>query len=348
MTRRLPAEWSPQDGVLLTWPHPHSDWAPRLAEVEAIYLALARAIAAHETLVVCCYDEAHRAHVADHLLEADVDLRRVRLHCVASDDTWVRDYGPLCVLEDGRPRLLDFIFNGWGGKYPSELDTLVTAGLHAAGAFGETPREAQPLVLEGGAIDTDGEGSLLTTERCLLDPHRNPDLDRAGLERELRSRLGVERILWLRHGWLEGDDTDGHVDMLARFCALDCIAHAICEDPDDPHYEPLQAMAGELAALRRSDGSGYRLVPLPLPAPVHDSDGRRLPASYANFLIINDAVLVPAYGDANDAVAVERLAEVFPGREIHAIDSRPLIVQAGGLHCASMQLPQGVLGEEAA
>jgi agmatine/peptidylarginine deiminase len=200
------------------------------------------------------------------------------------------------------------------------------------------------FVLEGGAIESDGLGTLLTTERCLLAPTRNPGLDQAAIEALLKDKFGLQRVLWLRHGDLLGDDTDGHIDTIARFCDAHTIAYQGCEDRDDPHYEDLAAMARELEALRTAEGKPYKLVALPLPAAIHDpDDGRRLPAGYANFLILNGAVLVPIYGDEkNDAVALERLRPCFPDREVLGIECRALIHQYGSLHCVTMQIPAAV------
>ena len=339
---RLPAEWEPQGGVLLTWPHGRGDFADALPEVEPVFVDIARRVAERERVLISCFDAGHRAHVADLLLAAGVDLERVSLFNVPSNDVWVRDHGPITVLRDGHPRLLDFVFNGWGGKYPAELDDAVPARLYQQGAFGEVERVRVPLVLEGGSIESDGAGTLLTTRSCLLHPGRNPGLDAGALEQRLREWLGAERVLWVAHGRLAGDDTDGHIDTLARFCDAQTIAHVVCEDADDPHFEPLARMRTELAELRTADGQPYRLVPLPLPAPIRDTDGRRLPATYANFLIINGAVLVPVYDDPTDRVALERLADCFPDRKLVAVPCRPLIAQNGSLHCATMQLPVGV------
>ncbi|MFL6647021.1 MAG: agmatine/peptidylarginine deiminase, partial [Sulfurifustaceae bacterium] len=241
-----------------------------------------------------------------------------------------------------RPLLLDFQFNGWGGKYAHDLDNLITRRLHEGDAFGSTSLETIDLILEGGAVEVDGSGTLLTTSRCLLAPTRNPRLAREAIEQELRDWLGLNRILWLEHGALEGDDTDSHIDTLARFCDARTIAYVTCDDPSDTHYRELKAMEAELKAFRAADGSPYRLVPLPWPRAQYDED-RRLPATYANFLIINGAVLVPTYRDPADAVALRRLGECFPGREIVGIDCLPAIAQNGSLHCLTMQLPEGVL-----
>ena len=343
MPRVLPAEWAPQSGVMLTWPHDDSDWAPLLNEADTVFAAIGTAVTRFQRLLVVCRDKAHRGHVTRRLAENGADPARVTAAIAPSDDTWARDHGPVTVLEDRRPLLLDFIFNGWGGKYPAARDTRITARLHAQAVFGETPLEPVDLVLEGGSIESDGLGTLLTTSGCLLTPTRNPHLDRTATERALKASLGVERVLWLEHGRLEGDDTDGHVDTLARLCSPDTIAYVTCTDRGDAHHGPLKAMEAELRALRTADGRPYRLIPLPLPAPIHETDGRRLPATHANFLIINGAVLVPTYDDPADRVALERLAGVFPGREIIGVDCRTLIRQYGSLHCVTMQLPEGVL-----
>ena len=332
---------------MLTWPHYHGDWAARIDEVDALFARLACEIARRETALIACHDDEHRAHVADLLMHSCADLNRVELYIAASNDSWARDHGPITVQRAGQPVVLDFSFNGWGGKYPAELDNRITARLAAAGAFADTPVETVDLVLEGGSIEVDGAGSLLTTVSCLLSPGRNPGLERFEIESHLRQCLGVERILWLEHGLLEGDDTDGHIDTLARFCNEGTIAFVQCEDPADSHYVPLQAMQRELEALRRPDGSPYELVPLPLPGAITDAGGQRLPATYANFLILNQAVLVPVYEDPMDDLACGRLAAAFPDRELVPLDCRPLIRQYGSLHCATMQLPRGVLGAQA-
>lgn len=335
----LPAEWAPQSAVLLTWPHPETDWAPLLDEAEEVFVQIAREVTQRQGVIVACRDEAHEVRICRMLSGAGARMERVVTALAPSDDTWARDHGPITVLEDGQPVLLDFRFNGWGGKYPADADDALTARLHRQGAFGELPLRTLERVLEGGAIDSDGAGTLLTTRSCLLTPTRNPDLDAASVEAMLRDTLGVHRVLWLEHGHLEGDDTDGHVDTLARFCDEQTIAHVTCSDPADPHHGALAAMTRELEALRTADGHPYRLIPLPLPAPIHDLEGRRLPATHANFLILNGAVLVPTYNDPADATALAVLQRAFPEREVVGIDCRPLIRQFGSLHCVTMQIP---------
>ncbi len=203
--------------------------------------------------------------------------------------------------------------------------------------------ETPGLILEGGSIESDGRGTILTTAECLLSRNRNPHLDRGGLERELSQRLGVDRVLWLEHGYLAGDDTDSHIDTLARLAPDDTILFVACDDRTDEHYGALACMRTELERLRTRDGRPYRLLPLPWPQARFDEEGQRLPATYANFLVINGAVLVPTYDDPADAAALAAVEQAFPDREIVGIDCLPLILQHGSLHCVTMQLPKGVL-----
>ncbi len=336
-------EFAPQSGVILTWPHAGTDWQDSLAEIENLYIQIAGTITRYERLLVICCDLLHRQHVTRQLQRANVALRVVRFAIASTDDTWVRDYGPITVSRDARLVLNDFTFDGWGRKYPAERDNRVSRTLFDDGFFDSNEFLHQQLVLEGGSIDTDGCGTLLTTTHCLLESSRNPGYDRARLEASLHELLGIDRVLWLAHGELAGDDTDAHVDMLARFCSPGTIAYSSCNDPQDEHFTPLAAMEQQLQTFHTREGLPYELVPLPLPQPVHDADGRRLPASYANFLIVNGAVLVPVYDDPTDTTALAALAGCFPGRAIEPLNCLPLIQQNGSLHCATMQLPMGVL-----
>jgi agmatine/peptidylarginine deiminase len=273
-----------------------------------------------------------------------IPKQQLLLIVAPTDDTWARDHGPITVLdEDDQPLLLDYTFTGWGGKFPAERDNQLTQRLADAGVWA-CPVASRDMVLEGGAIETDGEGTLLTTDACLLNPNRNPSLSRADVEARLADDFGVDRVLWLTHGHLEGDDTDSHVDTLARFCSPTTIAYVRCDDPTDPHYAALQAMEQELKAFRQRSGDPYRLVPLPWPQACFDpEDGHRLPATYANFLIINDAVLVPTYGDPADVTALQALATAFPEHTLIPIECVSVIRQHGSLHCLTMQLPKGTL-----
>jgi len=339
----LPPEWARQSGVLLTWPHARGDWGDHLPYVERVFLDIAREITRRENLLIVCFDHEHRQSIRRRLVHAGLPMRAVRLYIAPSNDVWARDHGPIAVERHGRPILLDFTFNGWGGKYPSDLDNRITGRLKVVGAFGTTPLEVPGLVLEGGSIESDGRGTLMTTSHCQLSPKRNPKHNRNTLEEAFHNLFGAEKVLWLDHGHLAGDDTDSHIDTLARFCDSRTIAYMDCEDPADEHYTELRAMTAELRGFINPDGNVYNLVPLPLPSPQYDAQGKRLPATYANFLIINGAVLVPTYDDPNDKIALQRLAGCFPKRDIVGIDCRPLIRQYGSLHCATMQLPDGVL-----
>ena len=340
---RLIPEFAPQSGVMLTWPHAESDWHNSLDEIEPVYLQIIAAISRHEPVLVLCFDEKHIHHVSGLLSQAGAVMGVIRCIAVHTNDTWIRDYGPLSVCGDRKPKLLDFTFDGWGGKYEATRDNQVSRYLFDAGVF-DVPGLAQhSLVLEGGSIDSDGLGTLLTTTRCLLESGRNPGMAKDGLEVYLRDCLGIERILWLDHGVLCGDDTDGHVDMLARFCTPTDIAYLQCTDAADEHYHELGAMEQQLRGFMACDGNPYTLHPLPLPRPVYSAGGERLPASYANFLVINQAVLVPVYNDPADGRALDVLRRCFPDREVLAINCLPLLQQYGSLHCATMQLPAGVL-----
>ncbi|HWO99798.1 MAG TPA: agmatine deiminase family protein [Methylococcus sp.] len=339
--RFLP-EWARQSAVLIAWPEPQGDFHRWFAEVENTYRAIAAAISHRETLLIACRDEPHKNRVREQLRHCDAVLERVCLLTLPYDDIWVRDTAPLAVLNEGIAELVDFRFNGWGGKYPHANDAAFGERLVATGVFASTPRKAIGFILEGGSIETDGSGTLLTTSRCLRNPNRNPGLTRTEIESRLTETLGVERILWLDHGHVEGDDTDAHIDTLARFCSVDTIAYTTCTDPTDSHYQPLRDMAAQLCEFRRRDGRPYRLVPLPIPTAIRNEERKRLPANYANFLIVNDAVLVPIYDDPADTIAIERIGTCFPDREMIPIRSAALIHQYGSLHCMTMQFPEPV------
>jgi agmatine/peptidylarginine deiminase len=246
------------------------------------------------------------------------------------------------VIRNSKPCLLNFTFNGWGEKYPSDLDNKITARLHKANAFTHTPLVDCDFVLEGGSIETDGQGTLLTTKSCLLSKRRNKGLTRTQIESRLSRYLGAQRVIWFENGRLQGDDTDGHIDTLIRFADTGTLVFTACKDNNNPNFESLQHMETELRTLKQTNGEPYHLVPLPLPT-ILDGNNQYLPASYANFLIINDAVLVPVYNDPADDEALHILDDCFDGRSIIGIDCRPLIKQNGSLHCVTMQLPEGVL-----
>lgn len=337
---RLPAEWEAQDGILLSWPHADSDWSDDLELVEPVFAAIAAAISHYEQVLIV-------APQCDLILPAIVaaggNPDRISTFTMPTNDTWSRDFGPITVEVDGQLRLLDFGFNGWGLKFAAQYDNQITRNLAAKGVFAAHPLQTLGLILEGGAIESDGAGTLLTTSECLLNPNRNPQLSKAEIERELGTLLGAERILWLDHGYLAGDDTDSHIDTLARLCPDDTIVYVSCNDPGDEHYAALQRLESQIHTFRTADGRPYRTLSLPWPQAVYGPAGERLPATYANFLIINDALLFPTYNCAEDEDALAVIAQAFPDRKIIGIDCSPLILQHGSLHCVTMQLPQGLL-----
>ena len=349
---RLPAEWERQSGIQLTWPHADTEWY-QLEKVLDCYVEIAFNILRFEPLMIVCRDweeamgDITRISARKGL---DIDFSRISFHEAPLNDTWARDHGGISVHGDnGEKYLYDFVFNGWGLKFPAGLDNRITRTVFAQGAFNDDVMgvDMSPYVLEGGSIDSDGCGSLLATSECLCSVNRNEYLSREEIEGELKSAFGLERILWLDHGSIAGDDTDSHVDILARFCSPDTIAYMQCTDPEDINYDGLAAMEKQLRGFRTLDGRPYRLIPLPLPDPLY-LDGYRLPASYANFLILNGAVLLPGAGSDKDMVARDRLQEAFPDREIVVIDCRALLSGHGSLHCITMQFPEGYLrtGEE--
>ena len=338
MKRRLPAEWEPQSAIQFTFPHADSDWADALDEVIPCFVACIETVSRFEKVLVICRRRAE----AGMLLKNAVQKNLILVEC-PSNDTWARDHGAITVEENGQPALLDFMFTGWGLKFPAFHDNLITGRLHEQGVFGRLPLRRPGLVLEGGGIETDGRGTLLTTSECLLSPNRNPHLSQPELEAKLTEWLGTNHFLWLHHGYLAGDDTDSHIDTLARLCPEDVIAYVCCDDPNDEHYPALQAMEAELRSFRTREGKPFTLTPLPWPDACYAADGHRLPATYANFLVVNGAVLMPTYGAPQDEAALAAIAPCFPERQVIGINCRALIEQHGSLHCISMQYPEGVL-----
>ena len=337
---RFPAEWEPQSAILIAWPHAGTDWAERLGEVEDTYVALVAAITHFQPVVICVADDDLQIYAEARLRSARVDMDKVRFVPAEYDDTWLRDSGPISLRDGDKFKLLDFRFTGWGGKYEASRDDRLVGELSGLTGFQNYFVQSIDFALEGGAIETDGQGSLLTTWHCLHERH--PQASRETLTAQLANWLKQDRVLWLDHGYLEGDDTDAHIDTLARFAGTDAIVFQACDDPADSHYAELQAMANDIAALRTTAGQPYRLFPLPWAQPILD-EGRRLAASYANFLIVNGAVLMPAYGDSADSKAAEVLAAAFPEHQIVQVPCRALIWQNGSLHCITMQLPAGLL-----
>ncbi|MEI6207638.1 MAG: agmatine deiminase family protein [Desulfuromonadales bacterium] len=340
MNTRLPAEWEIQDGVLMAWPHEGTDWAGMRDDIRPVFAGIIGQIARFERVLLTA---PHAASAAGYLSTSGVDLASVTICELPNNDTWARDFGPITVILNNRPVLLDFGFNGWGLKFPAGHDNLISRRLKQRGVL-KPQLNTIGLILEGGSIESDGLGTIMVTAECLLSPNRNPQLEKSEIEQALAALLGAKRMLWLSHGWLAGDDTDAHIDTLARFCPDNTIVYQACEHPGDEHYGPLKLMENELKSFTAPDGAPYRLIPLPWPAARFNEQARRLPATYANFLVINGAVLVPTYRDTgNDRLALECISGAFPGREIIGIDCLLLLEQHGSLHCLTMQLPEGVL-----
>ena len=341
---RLPAEWEEQACVQLTWPDPSTEWYA-LDDVLGCYTRIAASILRFEPLLIVCrsIDECRQDLLRKKAeLGLGLDVDAIRFYEIPVNDTWARDHGAISLYgEDGEKRVLDFVFNGWGLKYGSDLDNQINRRLYAAGAFAADVKyqDMRPFVLEGGSIESDGAGTLMTTTECLCSLNRNDYLTRDQIEECLVESFGLRRVLWLNHGSIKGDDTDSHVDNLARFCSPDTIAYTRCEDPADENAPALAAMEEELRSFRTLDGRPYKLVPLPLPDAIY-LDDYRLPGSYSNFLILNGAVLVPGACTPKDEVARERLQQVFPDREVIVIDCRPLLSGFGGLHCITMNYPK--------
>ncbi len=335
----LPAEWHEQGAVQLTWPHAETDWQPILEVVTRCYLDMAKAISAREHIIIVTPEPKQVFELLQGNLPAE-SLQRISFCEAPTNDTWARDHGFISLLAPDGLHLLDFKFNGWGEKFPADLDNQISRRMAKQGILQGKYENHLDFVLEGGSIESDGKGTILTTSQCLLAPHRNQPLSQAQIEARLLASLHAKRILWLDHGYLAGDDTDSHIDTLARFCPDDTIAYVQCLDPGDEHFEALRRMEAQLKAFRTLEGKPYRLIPLPMAKAVLDGDGTRLPATYANFLIINGAVLMPTYGDPDtDLKAEEQLRKAFPKHDIVGIDCRPLITQHGSLHCCTMQFP---------
>ena len=346
---RLPAEWEAQSAIQFTFPHEDSDWLPMLDEVIPCFVRLIETVTQYQHALVVCKNKEKTAFLLRGCVQSNLILIEL-----PSNDTWARDHGAITVFDDEKPVLLDFVFNGWGLKFAADKDNLLTQRLFDEGIFKTKTLKKGGIALEGGGIESDGQGTLLTTAECLLSPNRNPHLSKRQIEQRLKRLFGVKRILWLNNGYLAGDDTDSHIDTLARFCDAQTIAYVRCTDPNDEHFDALQRMETELKAFYTVDegnpdsfgkgGKPYKLVPLPMSEAIFDEeDGHRLPATYANFLILNGAVLVPTYGVPQDAEALEILRGCFPNREIIGLDCRPLIYQHGSLHCVTMQFPLGVV-----
>jgi agmatine/peptidylarginine deiminase len=326
--RRMPAEWELQSMVQLTWPHKDTDWAPILPEITAVYNEMAREIRKREKLLIVAPAEVQPPTLNSYLITLN------------TNDTWARDHGFITVEEltanSQKPKtkiLLDFCFNGWGEKFEATLDNEINRHLYDQGLIKGIYESHLDFVLEGGSIESDGKGTIFTTSCCLMAPHRNQPLTQSEIEQRLKQSLGAERVVWINHGSLIGDDTDGHIDTLVRICPDDTLLYI----GSDEEHPDLLLMEEELKTFRTLEGKPYRLLKLPLPRPIYDGD-ERLPATYANYLVINAAVLVPTYNQPDlDQEAMRIIQQAFPDREIVGIDCRAVIKQHGSLHCCTMQ-----------
>ncbi|MDE5688616.1 MAG: agmatine deiminase family protein [Paramuribaculum sp.] len=330
----MPAEWELDCAVLLSWPHSGSDWNYMLPQITGTYVELAKAIMSKGIPLIIV-----APNTSDARKSLSATKGTVLYFDVQTNDTWTRDFGPITILKGDEPAVVDFKFNGWGLKFSSDRDNLVTLKMCECGLITAERINRLGFVLEGGSIESDGKGTILTTARCLESPNRNGELSRAGIESRLKEWLGADRILWLEHGALEGDDTDSHIDTLARLAPNDTIIYTGCQDTSDSHYEELSKMKHEIVNLRTAEGKSYNLVELPLPSPIYDEDGNRLPATYSNYLVTPRAVFMPTYNQPlNDMTAAGMVGAVFE-REVVSVDCLSLIQQHGSLHCATMQIP---------
>lgn len=345
--RRFIAEWEPVEAVMLALPHKDTDWAYILTEAIIQYRRLTEAVLdTGVKAVILCRDCKEAREVLGDTISANENLI---LKEADFNDTWTRDYGPLYIDHHNELRCLDFGFNAWGLKFASDKDNLVNLNLSQEMFLNPSIyRNNRDFVLEGGSIESDGKGTVMTTSRCLLSQNRNGGKSKNQINEILNSRLGATHVLWVDYGALEGDDTDSHIDTLARLAPEDTIIFTGCRDFDDPQFESLLKMRAQLELLRTAEGKPFNLVELPLPSPVFDpTDGSRLPATYANYLIINNHILMPTYGDAgNDILAANTLRIAFPDHHITGVDCRTLLRQHGSLHCATIQLPIGALNAE--
>ena len=339
----LPAEWYTQSCVQLTWPHEDTDWRDYLDDITETFVQIAKAVAHYEPLVIAAkYPERVREVLAESL--NDDEMARVSIYECDNNDTWARDHAFITLVStidaSASCRLLDFRFNGWGEKFAADKDNRINRTLYDKGVFSGERVDYDDFVLEGGSIESDGRGTVLTTSVCLMAPHRNQPMTQAEVETVLKERLCARKIVWFDYGQLIGDDTDGHIDTIVRVCPDNTMLYVGCDDENDPQYADLKALENQLQQATDADGRPYRLLKLPMPDALYD-DGDRLPATYANFLIINGAVIVPTYNqEENDARALELVAEAFPGYDIIGIDSQTIVRQHGSIHCLTMQYPE--------
>ncbi len=340
---RLPAEWEPQSGIQLTWPHANTDWKPYLEDITKVFVNMAKVITNEELLTVVTPEtETVRKQLSKELTAAQ--LNNVIFYDIDSNDTWARDHAPLTLVSDDKETcILDFKFNGWGDKFEWTKDNMITSQLNNKGAFNSGYECDTDFVLEGGSIESDGKGSIFTTTFCLMAEHRNQPLTREEIEERLLKSLHAKRIVWLDYGQLIGDDTDGHIDTIVRLAPNDTIVYNGCDDESDEQYNDFNSLEEQLRQLKTLDGEAYNLLRLPMPDAIYD-DGERLPATYANFVITNKSVICPTYSQPiKDNIAMKVLQRAFPNHNIVGIDASVVIKQHGSLHCLTMQYPEGTL-----
>lgn len=338
------AEWSKQDGVMLSFPHENTDWNPYLKEVREVFCKIIYAILQVESCLLICKNKQETLEFLKNFFKNEQyhleSLENLYLLELPSNDTWARDFGGITIKNKGKIQVLDYGFNGWGLKFPSNFDNKITKELHKKGILKRV--KTKKMILEGGSIESNGKGVLLTNTQCLLEKNRNPSLDKKKIEKRLKKDFGLKKILWLNHGYLSGDDTDSHIDTLARFLDENTICYIKCDDKDDEHYTELKKMEKELKALKNVKGEPFKLIALPFcSAKMYENE--RLPATYANFLFINGAILLPIYNDKNDEKAIEIMQKACPKHKIIPIDCSILIRQHGSLHCITMQFPKNTL-----
>ncbi len=337
--RRFIAEWEPQSAVMIAWPHEQTDWAYMLDEVEKCYINVAKAILQKENLIII----TENSERVEKLIGNNHPFK-VKYAQFPTNDTWCRDFGAITIENNDKLAICDFKFNAWGGKFNWDLDNNITPQMNEHGFFECDVENCQNFILEGGSIETDGKGTLLVTSQCLLTPTRNPHMNKEQIESYLCDTLGVGKVLWLDYGAFAGDDTDSHIDTLARIAINDSIIYAGCDDENDEHYAELKKMEEQLSTFKTIDGVPFKLYKLPFPNAIYDEDGERLPATYANYLIGNGVVWVPTYNQPeNDKKALKVIQSVFEGYEVVGIDCTALIKQHGSLHCITMQFPKNVI-----
>lgn len=331
-------EWYPQSAVLIAWPDRYTDFAAILDSIEKTYVDVVSAITRYQTVIIAVRDQQLKTHVIKHLATHHINPAQVIYVIIAYDDIWVRDMAPIAAQHNFSTQLLCFQFNAWGNQYLCQDDARFAQRFATSRVF-QAPVKAYKLILEGGAFDSNEQGELLTTASCIYDQRRN-QLDKSVIQQKITKALNANRLIVLEHGRLVGDDTGGHIDTLARFCSSDTIAYTSCDDSQNANYYLLKQMLDELKQLKTAQNKPYQLIALPLPSAIFNADQQQLPANYANFLIINNAVLVPQYRDPNDTTAINRLSKCFPHRDIIPIDSLHLISQFGSVHCMTMNYPQ--------